>query len=740
MLKKLCCWPIFILTLITLAVGCKPKTSGQSPSPGSFQTQFQSESQFIVEAVVSDIAEQIYYTAFHKLPDKRYFSVTALEKNGSSDTPVYQVQIRLDHQHRDIKSELKIVGPIWATENYATVAKELANAVDLKINAGSGSEDATFLSTLTDSLPETIEQENQDLSKELENDFGNPDLHEKAGALLGAFLLRDHSGWFFEIRTPLSRMTAHLAMARCLRGSDSFGINGRVADTILLTLIGNQAAALNNLNDIGTNNTAAMPFVRALRARNTGDYRPLDQSGGLTGIESIEWFGAKSDFVAAPAVWSRLSDSQKQTIDFVRFANTRNRSIEIGHELLETSIALEVQEISRVYQLSRHERLSRAGFVKALNELPERGFITEPGGKVHVCVISWGQWAMFLQRHLCDSVVTGFDFMQVRWGVPDDAKTFAAACDKAYGELRLYPFVQLYNCTDVATYHKSVDDGFSLITSAPHLIPAHCWARLAHPVSFTPMYRADDDMHVGEWYNHDPLPGTVYDLDPRMLDPCVVDDADALLRFDKLRELSPYDCRILNFISGKRYENHPTYDQAAALYRDVLPYSLFALTTVAYATREQPELYEKLMLQAAQLDPSSYYELGDYVLARGEEDRAAEFYDKGCATDQDGVRVASRATWRIRYCLKKGQLDKASEIADFAGEVYSKGGLEAKAIFMESTKRFDEAFAWYAKIEDRYGDASALINFCQRYQAATGSHRFEPELKKRTEKVLPKRN
>ena len=152
----------------------------------------------------------------------------------------------------------------------------------LNAAAGHAARDASLISKLTDNSPETIEQEDQAISSDLESDFGNPELHEKAALLLGAFLLRDHSGYFYEIRTPLSRLTAHLAMAQYLRSSGAEGINGQMAETMLLTVIGDEARALEQLNSMGTNDSSLVPMIRALRARNTGDYRPLDKMGGLT--------------------------------------------------------------------------------------------------------------------------------------------------------------------------------------------------------------------------------------------------------------------------------------------------------------------------------------------------------------------------------------------------------------------------------------------------------------------------
>ena len=61
----------------------------------------------------------------------------------------------------------------------------------------------------------------------------------------------------------------------------------------------------------------------------------------------------------------------------------------------------------------------------------------------------------------------------------------------------------------------------------------------------------------------------------------------------------------------------------------------------------------------------------------------------------------------------------------------------AKASFLEGTTNYDDAFEWYAKLEERYNHSGPLIAFCERYKNLTGDNRFEPELKKRMKTLFP---
>src|ERR1700722_17622234 len=166
---------IFLAALTLSLAGCKQShTTTRTPASNYFQTDFQDESQFIVENIISDVAEQIYYAKFQRLPDKNSFSVSANETaNSSFSTPTYDVLVNLDSQHHDFKTTLNVNGPIWSPEVYDNLTAQLAQLVGLSTGNNDDSTGTTLLSKLTDGTAETIEQENQGLSKELTDDFSD---------------------------------------------------------------------------------------------------------------------------------------------------------------------------------------------------------------------------------------------------------------------------------------------------------------------------------------------------------------------------------------------------------------------------------------------------------------------------------------------------------------------------------------------------------------------------------------
>ncbi len=703
---------LMCITLVASFDGCKSKPADKSV--------FCDESQYVVESIVSDIAEQVFYAANHHLPDKKYLLVVATEKAKSPlDAPVYELQIRLDRKQDVLHLEVNVNGPIWSPSVYQDVTKTLAAAVKLNASTDGAREDTQMLSELTDASAETIERENQNLSKALENDFCNPELHEKAAVLLGSFALREHSGQFYQIDSPLCCMTAHLAMARFLNGTNSSGINGKVAHAILLTLIGDETPALEELDAIRTNNSVTAPMVRALWTRNTGDYRLLDGATNCSQMESVERFLAKAHAISTSVAWSDLNVEQQQTIDFLRIANQEGYSVEIGHQLLSASIPLEEREAETVYELSQHKRMDRKIVITALNKLPDHCF-SEVGDDLHVRVINWGQWAMFFQRHLCNEIHQNFRFLNEKLYVSEDAERFAAYANGHFQGLRLYPFVHVLNATNMENVMGSIIDAGKITLTTPEIVPAECWNTFAGELT---------------WHKHNPLPGTVYDLGSRIDEPGVLNSTSD--RLDRLHKLAPYDGRVANLIFWRKYLNHPTYSQAMELYSNMLPFRVYAMRRVASTITERPQQYEKVMLQTAALDPNSYYELGDYADAHHQEDKAAQYYDQGCAADPDSVRASNYAYWRVKYYLKKGEVEKAHQIADGAGEVYSSAGLQAEGFFWESLSNYDKAFDWYAKVEDRYNESGPLIAFCLRYKEETGDARFDPELQKLFRALFP---
>jgi len=722
--------------IIGLLVGCKP--ADDKPA-GFFKTPFQDETRFLVETIVSDLATQMYFASHHQLPDPKHFSVRALEKPGSPfGAPVYDLTIALDPKRPKIKLQLNVNGPIWSPDVYDGVAAVLAKNVGLKeAKPADDPEDTELLAQLTDGTAGTIVREDKRLSEALEYNFSNPRLHQQAAVLLGAFALRDHAGFFHDTRLPLCQITAHLVLAQTLSGGEPAGINGQMAGVMLSTLMNNRATALDQLNQLKTTDAAISHWSRALRAQLTGDYRPLTNWAEAPLIERVARFQAYTKSANADQAWAEAANETGKAPDFCRIAEEERYSVGTAHGLMRLAMSLETKEISEVYELAQGQPLKKEAVVAALNQLSGHGFLVETGKTTHVQVIGWGQWAMFLQRHLCQSIVQNSAIYEHVWGLHAEARSFNDQVAPFFNDLRLYPFVRVMNCLTPDEYRQSLDAAAQLTQAEPQQVPGDCWNHLWFRVRFAEIYQPVPFERFSEWFNQGPPPGTAYDLRARLKQNGFVQRADAAQQLARLHELAPWDRVISDAIVKDIYHNQPTYAQMQGLLDPILKYDAYAMLTVARTVTNQPDIYMHWLTAAAELQPACYFTLGDYFFDRGQEDKAAGYYEQAQAQETDSLISARYASRRIKYYLKQGEQQKAAAVADAAGEVYSYQGLAAKAEFYELTGKHDDAFEWYAKIEERYNDAQPLRDFCLRYKTKTGDPRFETALRNRASKIFP---
>src|SRR5581483_7660817 len=113
-----------------------------------------------------------------------------------------------------------------------------------------------------------------------------------------------------------------------------------------------------------------------------------------------------------------------------------------------------------------------------------------------------------------------------------------------------------------------------------------------------------------------------------------------------------------------------------------------------------------------ELDPSYYYNLGDYEWEHGQTNEAIKVYEKAVEKDSDALHAANYAAFLIDHYLATGDQKKAREMADLAGDVYSQRGLAAKAWYFEKTGDLPQALEWFDKIAERYGSSNEALSFC----------------------------
>ncbi len=728
---------ILALTLLSLFAGCKRSENADTSStqplqpagPGYFETTFQTESEFVVESIVTDIAEMLYFAKNHDVPTAKNVVVRAKEAAGSAETPTFEVSVQFDNAP-PIKSQLKVAGPIWSPAVYADLTTELAKALKLRSPAAAPRPDVSLLEELTDGLATTIARADLELSAKMETDFNNPTLHEQAAALLGAFIFRECSGAFYDIRLPLNRMTAHLALARFLAGKNPPGPVGQVAEDMLLLGMNNQADVLKQLEHLDTKPAPVATWARVLRAGATLDFRPLMAATNSPGIEQLAWFATYSAANNRAVAWNTVGKAVQEKPDFCRIVASMGYDVGMGNVMLQIWQPLELQEIKDVYKVMHERELRKEDLVPALNAEPDRGFIPASGDAVGVRVIGWGLWALQMQHHLCLAVSTDYRSLHGKLGLREESAQFAEEAGGRYGKLRFYDFVRRLDCTNTESYHQATDAGWAFTVKYPHLTPSSWMVYLCSRPSFAKQYNPIPNPHCNEWTSHNPLPGTAYDVSARVNFPSLVPDRGDISKILKAHERAPYDLGISEYIA-QWYGTNWNSKVANEIFGPMLPYSSVAATWIANAQAGDPEQYEKTMKLGARWNPFLYGTLADYQWRIGQTNEAMKNYELRDEVDTDAVTMANIAERRVRYYLATGQKEKAKEVADFAGEVYSQLGLKAKGFYLEQTGDLAGAFEWYRKIEERYDWPDDLLFFCTRHTAPTGDTDLDSRIRGR---------
>jgi tetratricopeptide (TPR) repeat protein len=721
------CWVLLVLAPTLLDSGCsKEVASSQGTELFPSTLPFHDESRYVVGMVVSDLAEMAYYAKSGQRPPS--LSTQVLERKESRfGAPAYDVGIEWGDQTPSFTAKLGVIRAIWAPEVYATTTTGLLRSLGVVGTAPKPSPtDEEMLIALQHLTATNLEAANATLSQMLESDFRNPILHERAAVLVGAFALREHALRFHDVRLPLGRMTAHLAFARGLAPTAEPGVNGQLAWAMLETLMNNETPALKRIRS--WSNPTLQAWGRALEMRNTHDFRLLESVANPTLVERLERFGAASYSLNPELAFQRYDDAELNlTPDEHRMISASTFSVETGHRLMSVLMPEELREVSVVSPQTPDGQLQPQEAIAFLNAEPDRCFRRGPGGAVQVRVLGLGQWAGFLQRQLCNAIDRQYEFLTRMWGVPDAAREFKQQCDQTFSGLRLYPFVGLSSLPDQAAQLAAWEQALAKLRQIPQFVPPGVWARQFEEVSYP-------------WFQHNPLPGTAYDLVPRMQQAQFMNHTDLAGLLNHLHALAPYDRDLseLLLMLKSRDRTNASPAEVAEIYQPVLEYMPTADAALAIASSNNPVEFEQWMRKAADLAPGHFFALGHYFSSR-DEAKAANYFETAIKRDSDAIRVADDAGWLVQYYYRHGHTDKAMKLADQAAEVYSSVGLRTKANLLEQLKRYDEARDYYAKIEERYQQAGPLVGFCVRYGSATGdTNKYAGFLQEKASVLFPR--
>jgi hypothetical protein len=706
---------------------------GPGPLSGNFRTHWQDESQYIVENISADLAEMFIFAKTGKPVSAGRLSVDA-EEDGQGG---YVLKVE-EGSGPMLRAGLTIRRNLFAPDTYSPLLAALAAQYGA-LKPASGVEIAGLLESLTTPKAETIEAANLNVSSELTKGFSAATAHEQAALVLAAFTLREHSGKFYQILVELCRMSAHLAFADALRAGAEPTMDGKIAEAAMLALLNNSADSQALLLGLPEAEPGVAEWRRALGMRNTHDARSFESPGPPSLLEEFERFHAVLEKRGESPAWAdvlKLPDDQRRLPDWGRIADSAYFSVGMGHELLKVTLQSELAETGSTYELVWGRKATSETLIADLNAQPTHCVTMDSGGAAHVNVIGWGLWAAFLQRHLCNAIVSDFDFLQRLWGVPDQASAFRTEMDKAFWGLELYPFVRRLDATSEQYYRSAQDAEMALVRSTPHVVPAEAWNYVSYDPYFCPRYYPPPHPFINEWHKRNPPPGTAYNISPRLYHPSLMNRPDTAARLVALHAISPWDVNITKEMLKARYGSSPSGDEVLDGYKDVTGSDASACAQIADAYGNSPELFTKWMARAAAINPYYFYELADFLKARGREVEAVAAYESAFGQDDNSVRVANKCMWVVKYYETHGRSADATKLADRAAEVGSSMGFETKGMLLEMRHDYKGALQSFAALNDRYNDPAALLCFLLRVHKNAPDEFFDAQLKSVSEQAV----
>lgn len=636
------------------------------------------------------------------------------------------------------KLTLTIDHHIWSPASYVPLV-----AVALGKSGPDPVRDAPVLPSslepLTIPLPEVIQQENARISTALTADRRSADAHEEAALVLGALALREAAGDFSDTRQIMSRMTAHLAIARRLRSSP--GTAGRVADALLLTLAGRERDALEVISALDATDAPGLkPWLRALRLRNTGDWRPTRDEQSLTLLERLETLRAIHSTLGNDRALEYLDTFRDPAppASWLRLIMQGGASVEAGNRFSEAAFQAELDQAQRLRAVvgDGQDVSTQDAAVAELNAAPLDSAVDPRDGSIRV--IDWGLWGAASQRHVLMAVRARYRHLNDMVGLPDAARAYAREATDTLRALTLFPLLRPYLSHDLTSHTSALAAAADVCRRRPDLVTFEVWETLFQKPSFAKQASTDALPPNGIWFTPLIAAGTVFDLPNRALDDTVRPPQPRLTLLDaqRLRALAPSQRQLALDVVRMRDGNFPRYTVMQKEYGELAAYDLIVARRIARAAAETPEAYVPLMRHVADLNPETLGELGAYLADRGRVGEAQAVYEEWLEKARDAVAVSNGAYWLVRRYHDLGDAERAERLARSVADVYSYLGLMTLGDLYDWRNRVTAARRAYQTAAERYDNYSDLLGFYLRRVAQNPS--LQPEIDQLTPKIFPK--
>lgn len=690
-----------------------PTPAAPTPTPPPrFESAWATEQEWLVDRITRDVVEMAAF-AVAKAPLP------------ADAPPVKPEAIRFEDH-------------LFSPRAYEPIAREALHGAPAAENAADSREDARLLGALLDLRAAVLVSEDQTLSRRLEAEPRDAAAHERAALLLSAFALRDAAGRSTDTRPALTRLTAHLAFARALRRGGGPSLAGRVAETVLVTLLGRERDALARLDalEAAAAGAAEKAWVRALRLRSTGDWRIARDEERLTLLEKLEEFRALIDGQVDTAALAWLDRVRPEAVpDWGLIAlSAGGLSVEAANRFADVSIWMGLAEATEVLNILRGAPADEAAFLETLDERPGPLLRREASAWARPAVLGWGLWADRAQRHLLLGLAVGAYYRGSLLGQPGEQHAFAERSRERFGRLELYPVVLRGHARDAAQYRAAMAAVRELAIRSPERLTGGHWQLFRTKEDFAPMPRDLPDENT--WWKPALAPGTLLDVG-RRLDLVRELGGIGAEGLRELRDLAPHNVALARFAASRQPAAKRSVAELSALYGPLADFNVGIMGQLADAAWYDPAGFRERQGALCEVVPEKCFLLGYRLAEMGFPDEAALAYQKGFDRANDRVWASNECRWLVDYYFDHGQTGKAEAVARMAAKVYSEKGLFTMARLMERMGRTREAEEHYRRILDRYDSPDDLVGFYYRQARVEKKPAYEARLRDALALALP---
>lgn len=697
---------------LELAPAPPPAAPRPSPPP-RFEAAWATEQEWLVDRITRDVRELGALAAGSGLPP--------------AAAPAVRPEAIRFEEH------------LFEPRAYEPLAREALGALTAAAAGGDSTEDGRLIAALVEPLTSVLLAEDRALSRRLEAEPRDPGAHERAALLLGAFALRDGDAGTgsSDVRPALTRVTAHLALAQALRGPAGPGAASRLAHAVLVTLVGRERDALARLDALGAGaaSPAEKAWLRALRLRNTGDWRIARDENRLTLLETREEFRAlvfgQDDESAlawlAPRKPAALSDWGRIAL------SASSPSVGTSNRFADFQIAADLAEATEVMTELRGAPVDEGRFFDSLNEGASGSVERGPEGRARIAVLGWSLWAGRFQRNLASALVYGYKNREMT-GQPGERKAFAEQARTRFGRLATYALVLRAHAADAQGYRAAMAAVRELAIHSPERLTGADWLYMRAVETFAPVPRDLPDQNA--WFRPALPFGTLLDADWRFE---LIAQLGAITEPElaALRGLAPHNLPLAIFAAGRLPVDRRSAADLTAVYGPLAELHVPTMSAIAHAAWYDPAQFRERQGALCAIEGGYCLRLGYRLAELGFPDEAAVAYQKGFDRARDRVEAANESRWLVDYYFDHGQLRRAEAVAAEAAAVYSRAGLFTMARLMERMGRLREAEDHYQRIRDRYRDAGELAGFYYRRARIEGKPEYETRLRDALALALP---